>query len=662
MSAWRRLFVLLLFFAGIAALAGPPPMLRATVNELAPRTRSAAPEWIEVVVNSGSTAIREGALEFTMIEWGFPLYRYRTHDLVVNSGTQHYRFMLPAATAAGENSNRTLKLQFIEKAGSTSLGEFPLVVSQRSNEAHIIAVIRPNYRTGGSNTPPLWQSLSLDRFAPGDGPRFDTMPVFLDPTDVPLDPLGFFPFDLVLVESDALEKMREKARTALGLWVNAGGSLCVMADHPLKAEHVESLNQLAAVDPRWKPLTSDESGRVTVPEGAVFARINFGRLAVMSEPATDGAEKTSPAWRHACTFLWRVRTSQAAIVENEGTWDLKREYPINKDEPHWAYSQRMRRLNYAEWTRFEEPVSQIFPKSVRVVPLWLLALVLGGFLTIVGPGDWFLLGAIRRHRLTWMLFPFAAVLVTAGTVFLVRHFMGTANHASAIIISDIGATGRLVRETRIELELPATGRLASTAVNNALRLPVGVAPNLARKHRSPWSNLEYEGQYPVRYNYTRRQRQWSPEVSRITAIVDAPDASGINWDAFDTRFLKEHAPAFDESREKNEKQSPKELRSLIQTVDQATGVSNQRDLSFSFFTKWGTRESDQRVIGREWRKAITLAEPMGSAALLTHLSPNGYPQFGDLRILERADPSRTVILIAKREGNNIHVWRRLYLH
>jgi hypothetical protein len=660
MIARRRAFVLLLFFAGIAALAGPPPMLRATVNELAPRARTAAPEWIEVVVNSGSTAIREGALEFTMIEWGFPLYRYRTNDLVINSGAQRYRFLLPAATSAGENSNRTLKLRFIEKAGPTSLGEFPLIASQRSNQARIIAVIRPNYSAGGSNTPPLWQSLNLDRFAPADGLRFDTLPIFLDPADVPLDPLGFFPFDLVLIESDALEKMREKTRTALGQWVNAGGSLCVMADHPLKAENLETLNQLAAVDPRWKPLTSDESGRVIVPEGAAFARVNFGRLAVMSELPPDDAEKTSPAWRRACTFLWRMRTAQAEIVVNEGTWDLNRDYPMGDNESQWAYAQRMRPFNYAQWTRFEAPVIRIFPEYVRVVPLWLLAIFLVGYLALVGPGDWFFLGAIRRHRLTWLLFPILAVLVTGGTIFLVRRYMGTAGHAGAIVISDIGATGRVVRETRIEFELPATGKLASTAVSNALRLPAP-APYLTRKDHSAWSNLEYQGQYPARYNYTRTQRQWSPETSRVTAIVDAPDTSGIKWDAFDAKFFEEYEPAFDETRQQNEKQSPKELRSLPQAVYQATGVSNQRDVSFSFFTKWGTRDSGYEFIDKGWRKAITLAEPVGSSGLLIHVSPNGYPQFGDLRILERADPSRIVILIAKHEGKNIHVWRRLYL-
>jgi hypothetical protein len=355
-----------------------------------------------------------------------------------------------------------------------------------------------------------------------------------------------------------------------------------------------------------------------------------------------------------------MRTPQAEIVENEGKWDLKREEHVIANESPRDYSIRLRRQNYPQWTRFEAPVYQIFPSSVRVVPLWLLAIVLGVFLILIGPADWFLLGAIRRHRLTWMLFPLVAVSVTAGTVILVRRFMGTSNHESAIIISDIGVAGRVVRETRIELELPATGKVASTSVRNSLRMPATTFSRYGQRIESTWSNVEYQGQYPARFNYTRSQRQWSPEISRVTAIVDAPDTSGIKWDAFDAEFLERNKIVFQETP--MDKQPSKELRSFYQAVYQAAVATESREVWFSFFTKWGTRDSELSSVDANWRNAITLAEPFGSTALLTHVSPNGYPQFGDLRILDREDPSRTVVLIAVREGKNIHVWRRLYLH
>jgi hypothetical protein len=656
----RLFFVLLLSFAGLAGLADSPPMLRATVNELAPRSRRAAPEWIEVLLNSRSTAIREGALEFTMIEWGDTLYRYRTHNLVINSGDQRFRFMLPAATSHGENSNRTLQLKFIEKDRTTPLGEFPLIASQRGGQAHVIAVIRPSFRAAGSETHPIWQALRLERLAPEEGPMFDTAPVFLDPADVPQEPLGFFPFDLVLIESDAYGKMREKARAALARWVNAGGSLCVIADRTLEPGHVEALNQLGSVDPHWKALTTDESGQVKVPGKMAFSRVNFGRMAVASELPPDDVEKVSTAWRRACVFLWRLAEAQADKVAQNGKWDLKPP-DLKNVSPKQRAIRVVGRQPYPQSIEFELPAFELFPKSVRVIPLWVLATLIGVFLILIGPVDWFLLGAIRRHRFTWLAFPVVAVSITAGTVFLAQRYMGQSNHEGAIIISDIGVTGRVIRETRIEFSLPASQKLATSSMKNALRLPVGSRSNFSRSYVSNWDDVMFQGQYPARFDYVRPHRQWTPEISRATAVVDAPDASGIKWDAFDAEFLEKQKEVFQKIRSRDRRPSEDVLTFLRKTYELA-GKRDHREVSFSFFTKWGTRDTEEGPTTASWRQAVTLADPLNPTLLLTHESPNGFPQFNDLRILERADPSRTVILAAMREGKDIHVWRRLYLH
>jgi hypothetical protein len=163
----RFLFLLLLAFAGLLPLADAAPPLRAAVNELTPRPRGSAPEWIEVVLSSRSTAIREGALELAMTEWESPSYRFRTHDLVINSGEQRFRFLLPAASASGINSNRTVRLRFIEKDETTLLGDFPLGFSQRTGTAQVIAVVRPAFRSG-SQTHPMWQALRIERIVPAE--------------------------------------------------------------------------------------------------------------------------------------------------------------------------------------------------------------------------------------------------------------------------------------------------------------------------------------------------------------------------------------------------------------------------------------------------------------------------------------------------------------
>jgi hypothetical protein len=620
---WLRVLVLALSLVGASAFsASTPPALKASINELAPRARRAAPEWIEVTLSSRSTALREGALEFTMIEWGEEIYRYRTHDLVINSGDQTFRFLLPAATATGSNSDRTIELKLIEKAGITPIGMFPLVSRQKNARAHVIAVIRPAYRSVGNETNPVWQALRLERLAGKDGPEFDTTPIFFDPTDVPNDPLGFCAFDLVLVERDALGAMREKARSALFQWVNAGGSLCVMADSGLQAETVDSLNALANADPRWKPVTLDAAGRPQVPGGLALGRVNFGRLAIAAEPPKDDPEKVPTLWRRASAFLWKMRTEHAATVEAEGKW-------LSTD--HMRHGLSFLVPNPA--------LNQLMPGSVRVLPLWILATLLAVFIALVGPADWFLLGALKRRRLTWISLPLVSICVTATTVFAVQRFMGRETRQRSLIISDLGVSGRVIRETRIELELPSRERTAVTASTNAFRLPL--VPGHVHRRATPgnaWTDIEFRGQYPGRYDYIQPQRQWTPQLTRVTRIADAPDTSGVLWDAFDEkritgRWSGHLAP------------------------EMSPGVP----CNFDFFVGGAEpRPTGDGPIHSEWRQAITALSPRGLGALLTQESPSGFASLDDLPFVETGDPSVVVLVAAKNEGDNIHIWRRIY--
>jgi hypothetical protein len=635
--AFHVLFASLCWLVGLdfSAIAAPA-LLKATVNELAPRPRRGTPEWIEVLLNSRSTAIREGALEFTMTEWGQTIYRYRTHDLVINSGEQRFRFMLPAATSRIDNADRLLRLRFVEKSDTTDLGEFPLMASQRNARVHVIAVVRPNFRAVGSETHPLWQALRLERFTSENGPEFDTTPAFLDPTDLPADPLGFFPFDIVLIEPGAFKMMREKSRLALGQWVNAGGSLCVMASRDLETEHVDALNALAGVDPQWKPVKIDGSGRVTVADSMAFARVNFGRMAVATEFPPDDTEQLSPAWRRACAFLWRLRSSAADSLEAGGKLKAL-------EAQYWDPRQFRSRgyMNVAgSWTTDVGILyRELMPSSVRVVPLGVLATLIGIFLILIGPGDWFILGLLRGRRFTWVFFPLVAVLITTVTVFVVQGYMGRTGHQGALTISDIGASGRLIRETRFEFELPARQGYAAAQMRNALRLPIVDFDNRGFGRDMGQTDFAFHGQYPARFDYVRSQQQWSPELSRVTIVTDAPDTSAIKWDAFDPKLIGRH---------------------WSDTV--ASTLTSEKGFTFDFLYQGRDRSPNEGPLSSSWRNSITLAPNMGLGSIVTQVSPNGSIQFDDLPIVEARDPSRSVLIATKRSGPNIHIWRRLYLH
>jgi hypothetical protein len=84
--------------------------------------------------------------------------------------------------------------------------------------------------------------------------------------------------------------------------------------------------------------------------------------------------------------------------------------------------------------------------------------------------------------------------------------------------------------------------------------------------------------------------------------------------------------------------------------------------AFDFLAGGSERSSGNGPISSQWRRSITAMQPTGLGALLTQESPSGFSELYDLPIVEFRDPSRTVLVAAKVEGQDIHIWRRLYLH
>ena len=84
--------------------------------------------------------------------------------------------------------------------------------------------------------------------------------------------------------------------------------------------------------------------------------------------------------------------------------------------------------------------------------------------------------------------------------------------------------------------------------------------------------------------------------------------------------------------------------------------------SFDFFSRSEGRFTGDGPIPSEWRQSITAMSEKGLGVLLTQESPSGFATLDDLPFFETRDATRTVLIATKNEGENIHIWRRLYLH
>ncbi len=595
-----------LIAAALLSLRSLAADLTAELTPLVAQPRPAAPEWVEVKLTSRGSALREGALEFELHSGIEPIYRYRTHDLALTAGTQRIRFLLPASPLIGASPGRHWRLSFVARERTIALGEFASTPRLHTGRSLVLGVVRGV----ASGDPATWQALRIERLASASDSVLATAPVFLDPDDLPTDPLGYCAFDALLLEGDALSRLREKPRAALARWVHAGGSLAIVAPRGIDETHLAFLNALAAPDPHWRPLTQPIAAIAT-------ARANFGRLIVAAEPPPT----TLPAeWRQAAGFLWKLRATPLRTLTSTERWA---DSDIDRRQLQWG--------DFSSSSSLVEPIiPMLLPSSIRPLPPAVLWTILAGFLVAVGPLDWFVLGRFRRRRLTWLVFPCIAIGCAALTVALARRYLGTTGHSASLIVTDIGADGTVVRETRLRLTLPASEGELATSVEAGLCSPVFTQHD----HRGTAPLARFAGQFPARYRLTQPGRQWSPAITRTTSFAPAEDTSGIVW-----------------------REPP-----IPVPGDFLPSLRGKTHAGLDVFRRGDRRSIESGLIELDWRKHSVFAPERGAFCVLSGVAPTGSPFLEDLACLDEKADDRSLILAITREGADIHLWRRLFLH
>lgn len=147
----------------------------------------------------------------------------------------------------------------------------------------------------------------------------------------------------------------------------------------------------------------------------------------------------------------------------------------------------------------------------------------------------------------------------------------------------------------------------------------------------------YEGQFPARYTLRQQLRQWSPQVNRITSFEPGEEASKISWEAVRT-WLAQGATSSGESNDAVFAVSKGTLKLLISPRNGSVPVSH--DLI------------RQLCVGSP--------DPAGLFTVIEQLSPNGADNFNDLMLPAAIEGSRAVVVIARREGTGVHLFRRLF--
>ena len=261
-----------------------------------------------------------------------------------------------------------------------------------------------------------------------------------------------------------------------------------------------------------------------------------------------------------------------------------------------------------------------------------MLLVLGGFVLVIGPLDWLVLGRFRLRRLTWIVFPLAALAFTALTVFLAGRFMGKSNHRSSVTITDSGHDGHVLRETRIEMIFPARAQEVATEMRNALCVPMSVQGRYGNSTAAVQGR--YEGLFPVSYTLRQSLAQWTPQMNRLTSLEAGRDDSGLDW-------AKLH---------------PADLSAEI--VGERFGSDRSWEIYKLHQGELTAFRDDVRP--RERMRGLCQPKPSGWLTVCSQSSPNGAGDLEDLPLAGIGDKEVSATIVVRKEGAITHIYRHLF--
>lgn len=640
-----------------------------------PRVRANAPVMLLLKAYWNGSSIAEGHFQVDYYSDGHMLRSETTsHEIVLTPGEQTIRLILPAAGSNISFGQDEVHLKFISKDETFDLNRYPLM-SSRGERTMNVCVIGPTDR--GPSTAAedeITDSLRLgDLLVPDVVPgSVSTLFTRWDVADVPEQALQFCSFDLVLLRPEGLMDLRKKQMDGLLAWVRAGGSIAVLLPQELDGNQVGFLNQLVS-ESFQSPFSLDTNGRFiadenTSTDGMWSANIELGRAAIydLAQVPTDADLRWRKS-RSVSGFLWKMRWEQRKSLAHFSQRYLERIQKQNRGAAPRGGNQPLAWQPLRSVGRF---VSELMPEDVRVVPMFLIALLLLGYLILIGPIDYYVLGYLKRRRYTWLTFPLMTALVAYLCVALSESYLASETTGKSLVIRDMGADGTVLRETKFELKFLGRRAEQITELSNELfsaldsdRLMLGTQyayryQYMGQTDATRSRPTQYVGRIPSKYMVRQEIAQWQPQVNRSFAIAPGKKEDGFAWN--DTTWIE---PSHQER-----------LRQAILARWPASKAvlfrkNEKRDIAGDgkmFRPPPISDDARYRLWYQEEAQAGAFCDDLcrrpdtGFFGLVSQLAPNGGDNFEDLTLLDTSDRGQAVLVIAVHEGDSLVMYRRFY--
>jgi hypothetical protein len=537
----------------------------------------------------------------------------------------------------------------------------------------------------------LTRNLALDTFRPSDTGRsvLLTLPVELDPHAISVDPVGLYPFDVLVLAGEYFSRLSARQLDTIAEWVETGGGVVVVPTAVLTPAHQQFLERLAGHDAQAPSFIPDQFGRLPrkrpgSKDWLTACRHGYGRALILHTMPQFGRDislvkSDAAAWTRAVCFLWNVRPGQTSAILKEGSWHIAA--PSNFEEPsnppqsgqtgarrlpvyragHSEYDERAP-LHPATFAKADALRAILFPEEVRVVPFRVVATILTLFLLAIAPADYLILGHFHRRRYTWLLFPTLCLVFTVATVWVAGYYTGATDHRGALVIVDVGEKGRPLRTTRIEHIITAGTHPITTEIKNGVFARTDVQPSQSDRTATPSAGrlaspselgdaedvLEYAGVLPSAFTVTRLSRQWSPSMDRMTSSGAPVTVPPINWSELES---------IDAGSERGRAAIVERVRRVVP------------DCELLFLTDSRRLVVESPVLAavhsgrfRDWPTIMAALGQRSDSRLfsiVSQISPNGAGDLEDLSVLNVADPNSCLLHVTIERGDDLLIFRRL---
>ena len=642
-------------------LAASEGILTVDPGNATPRVRSNAPVSVHWKVHWHGSSILEGHFEIAYLANQRMVAKNISHDLVLTPGEQTVRLGLPTAGSLMAWGQDQVAVTFVTQNQTYDLGRYPLI-GRSVGRSLSVCICGSRERMLGAIQDELLKPLRFGLLLNEKQSPVKTANTHWRHDDMPTSPLQYCNFDIVVLTGESLLDLRKRQLKALLDWTRAGGSVCVLLGNQLETRHLDFLHELLE-DTDDPPFFLDSNGQLVIdpqdPSRGIWqSQTGLGRSAIVHLESVAKRPDLQRTSREISCFLWKVRESKVAtLVKSEPGTDLPQQRGTFRGNAWNAWQTD---------TATGQFVERLMPSEVRVMPASLIGLMLFGYLLVIGPLDYFVLGYFKIRRFTWLTFPIATLAAAVLCVKISEGFLSSDNTGNTLTVRDVDREGNVLRENRFQLLFIGSRRVVTSEVRNEVFTPLDsqrlmLNDRYAYRYqygmRNPTDQKpdQYVGLVPANYQVRQTIAQWHPQVNRYFAI--APSAR-VDFDWNQEKRLKTIAGRKELRRQILDKwpnASALALNGPDHYVICGKPVFNN---DYARRNRW--RHPTQLEQADQFLFDLCRMRGQDFFEVVYQLSPNGGDNFEDLALLDETNLSAWLLVISVPDGNNLTIYRRLF--